>query len=335
MLKNLKAAAIAAQERGDQTAALSIYRRLASINPADQTSDAFVKEIEKEQAIGTALSHLQNREFERAIVEISGALSLYPGEKRLVEGLRLAQGRREKNQADKLMKIHSYHEALRYYNQALRFIPEERAAIDGQIAEIRLRTGLDYRSDGVVHARGTVTGPAKIKITANTVTYLEGQENIQLKLGLEKLPPRPYMVKIERIDGDANIQIVETPYRGNNYAVTLQILPKNERKLNFDLSWELQKTGRVDWRGKVNGTALIRLQGQFIDTSGNVGDVVASCDPLPHEFYQLSIAKIQGDLGVATRIIERPSAANDYAATIEIKADGDNVALSIDWNITR
>lgn len=336
MITNLKAAAAAAEQRGDRDGALLFYRKLAGLAPNDLSHLNKVKAIEKEQVIESALAQFNREDLDSAIRALSGALSLYPNEPRLAEPLRQARGRQARLQADALMASHRYHEALSAYKKTLQFLPEERAAINRLIAEIELRTGAGYQSNDTVRALGRITGPAKIRIAGNSVTAIEGKDFISLRIGGKGLPTRPYDVKINRTDGDAQIKIVERPNRANDFALILQLLPKDENVVGFDIDWHLNTAGTVVWRGRVSGAATIRLQGPFIDQTGNVRQVSTNFDPLPHESFELVVTKVQGGSGVATQIVERPTAANDYAATIAVSGAGqdEEIELKFDWKIS-
>jgi hypothetical protein len=167
---------------------------------------------------------------------------------------------------------------------------------------------------------------------------LEGKSNLTLSVFASTLPARLFDAKVERTDGDAAIKIIELPNRANGYAITLQIIPKNDRNIAFDLNWELLTTGTVDWRGQINGTTVIHLQGPFVDSTGAAHQVASTQDPLPHEAYSVAITKVRGSDAVNAHLIERPTAANDYSAAIEVTAPGaqaEVVELKIDWMITR
>jgi tetratricopeptide (TPR) repeat protein len=111
-LKNLKLAIETAKNKGDVDKTLEIYRKLSILEPANKEYETLIQQIEKEQFITSALSSLKQPDLNKAITILNGALSLYPNENRLQDALRLAQGQREFNQAEDLMKAYKYNEAF-------------------------------------------------------------------------------------------------------------------------------------------------------------------------------------------------------------------------------
>lgn len=338
MLKNLHLAAEQADKQHEVDKAIGFYRRLINLDPDDKRSNERIQAMEKEQIIGKALADSKQADIGQAIIALNSALSLYPNEPNLREALRLAKGKKELTQAEALMANYNYHEALRFYQQAIEFLPEEKNNIASHIAEIRLRTGTNYLSDGNLSLSGTINGPARIKIVGNQVTYLSGKENISLNLTSGAFPARLFEAKIVREQGDIGVTIVEPPQSSNKYSLVLDLAPKKEKAFNFNIDWELAFAGTVTWKAKITGRTILRLQGMFIDQTKNAQVIAITADPLPHEDYLLTINKLPANNGLTTNIIERPTSANDYATAIEIiptQSLPEEIVLRVDWNLTR
>ncbi|MEW6733645.1 MAG: tetratricopeptide repeat protein [Acidobacteriota bacterium] len=334
LIQNLKAAAEAATANGDRATAVNLYRKLVNIDPTNKAAADAVFTFEKELTISTAEAQLAHGDIDSAITSLNSALSLYPNESRLLEALRLARGRRDYQKAEALMAAHQYHEAVNFYQKALAILPSEKSAIEQRLAEIRLRTGANYRSNGTLRVRGQLSGPAHITISGNKIVVLNGNENVSCRVTGGSFPDCPFEVKLHRLGGDVIAKVVTSPSRSNNYTLGLQLTPKNERDFGFEIEWERLKTGSVNWHGYVKGRTLIRLQGPFVDQQGSVEKATAYYDPLPHERYSLTVIKLQATDQVSAQVIERPSAANDYAAVIEVTTSGaEEIELKIDWVI--
>ncbi len=336
-LKNLKLAAEAAKNSGDLEKTLELYRKLFLVDPNSKDYEVLIEKIEKEQFITSALATLEQPDLNKAITSLSGALSLYPSETRLQEALRLAQGQREFNLAEGLMKSYKYDEALRVYKNVLKYFPEKKAYIDQKSSEIFLRTGADYQSDGSLQIKGTISGIVKIQIAGNQVSYLEGRDNLSSSLR-GRFPSRLFDTKIIRTEGDVITRIIEPPSINNKYSLTLELIPKKEQFFTLNLDWQLAFNGTVNWRARVNKSTIIRLQTLFVDQNENAKDVTTSYDPLPHEPYTLAITKLQGSEKVLVQVIERPTVTNNYATVIEIVTNNsqtEEVALKMDWVLVR
>lgn len=333
-IKILKLVAQKAEEKRDYQLAVKTYQQLVPLEPDNPQPLRRIKEIERSQAIEDALAQSANLNADGAIKLLSSALSLYPDEQRLSDALQIARIRREQLDAETLMQKHQYHEAMAVYQRLLMVLPAEKPKIDAKLAEIRLRTGDDYQSDGVVRLDAQVNSGLQLRISGNKLVILNGEPNAA-KVISGHFPSRLFNVKFSRISGDAQIQTIESPNRGNNYAITLQIVPKKDAQLQVDIGWELQTSGIVTWRGRVNGEVLVRLQGPFIDFQGNAQSVSLSADPLPHELYTINIDKTAGSTNARVRLIDSPSAANDYATTLLIVAQNEEVELHLEWIMDR
>lgn len=335
-LKNLKLAAQTAKNKGDVEKTLTLYRKLSSLEP-NSDYEIVIEQIEKEQFITSALATLKDPDLNKAIATLNGALSLYPNEVRLQQALRLAQGQREFNQAESLMKAYKYNEALRVYKNVLKFFPEKKSYVDEKSKEIFLRTGADYQSDGILEIKGTISAAAKIQITGNQIHYLEGKENLSISLR-GKFPERAFNGKVNRLEGDVITRILETPSIGNKYSLTLELMPKKEQFFTLALNWDLASSGAVIWQGRVIKSTIIRLQTFFVDQDSNAKLARTLYDPLPHEPYTLSITKTQGSEKVLVQIIEKPSAANNYATLIEVVTntlEPQDIGLKMEWMLIR
>lgn len=336
-LKNLKLAAETAKNKGDIGKTLELYRRLTLLEPNNKDYSLIIESIEKEDFILSALALLKEPDINKAIAKLNGALSLYPNETRLQEALRQAQGQKELNQAENLMKAFKYNEALRVYKNVLKFFPEKKSYVDEKSSEIFLRTGADYQSDGTLRLKGTINAIARIQITGNQINYIEGREKLSVSL-MGKFPQRPFNGKIERLEGDVIARIIESPNINNKYSLTLELIPKKEQFFTLNLNWDLAFSGAVIWQGRVSKSTKIRLQTFFVDQDDNAKLVRTLYDPLPHEPYTLVVAKTQGSEKVLVEVIEKPTAANNYAATVEVvtgSLQAEDITLKMEWNLVR
>ncbi len=337
ILKNLKLAAELAQKNGDEAKVIAFYSKLSLLEPENKQYQLIIQQIEREQNIKNALVTLQQKDINFAITTINSSLSLYPNEPRLIEALRLAQGQREFEQAEALMKSYKYNEALRFYKNTLNFLPEKKDYVTQRSREIFLRTGADYQSNGSLQIRGTITNVTKIQITGDLYKVLQGESNSNIKI-TGKLPPRPFDSKIIRLEGDLTAKVVERPNIGNKYSLTLELTPKKEKNFLISLDWDLLNTGIITWNAVVNKSATIRLQTFFVDQSPTAKNVVVSYDPLPHEPYTLSINKNKGSEKVSIKIIEQPTLANNYATSVEVSTnaqEAEEITLHMEWLLVR
>jgi tetratricopeptide (TPR) repeat protein len=336
-LKNLKLAVEQAKNKGDLDKTLTLYRKLSFLEPNNSEYKIAIEQIEKDQVILSALALLKDPDINKAINALNGALSLYPDEVRLKEALRQAQGKREFDQAESLMKAYKYNEALRLYKNALIFLPEKKSYVEEKTNEIFLRTGASYQSDGTLQIKGTINGTAKIQITGDKIRYLEGKENLSLSL-TGRFPERAFDGKAIRMEGDLIAKVVEPPNVNNKYSLTLELMPKKEKFFALNLNWELSFTGAVIWQGRVSKSTVIRLQTFYVDQDDNAKLVRNLFDPLPYEPYILSVTKTQGSEKVLAQVIEKPSATNNYSTLIEVVTNNlqeEDIALRMQWTLVR
>ncbi len=160
------------------------------------------------------------------------------------------------------------------------------------------------------------------------------------------LPRRPSNFTARRSDGRGNVSVVQQPSRENNFTAVIQIYDSNSGSDNYrvDFSWtaaqmvdEPYSAGRVRWRGRVDQTAHIIIQGSDVQsrdvTMTGLSNVNFSINGyLASRPGSVSVRKRSGR-GTVT-VLEQPSSRNDYTAIVQIfdpSGGADNYELEIDW----
>lgn len=187
------------------------------------------------------------------------------------------------------------------------------------------------------------------------------------------LPSQAVDVNLSNTQGRGEILIVEQPSRRNNFTTAVLVRDRQSGAGNysFTLAWEKQnyrdlgngrwdrrgdypndrnddrydrgnggngRNGRgVSWSGRVDGRDLIYVRGNELWVDHRDGQPVYETkhnfyNPLPNRNCEVSVRQINGRGNV--RIIEQPSARNNYTAVIQVEdRDGgsDIYNLDIDW----
>lgn len=323
-------------QAGKEDLAQATFKRVLELDAKNNTAQARLREFDLRNLVLFAENKLKNGAFEDALNKFQEVLSLDPNNERAKTGLQTARANFQKQKADQLYNNRKYVEAEREYKEVAGLLPDN-DDIKKRLEELSQRLGPSYPLRGKVTWRAKVAGPVKVAIKGKTLTYPDSSAQIDAIL-YEGLPEIPYLVKkVKKTVGGANVRIVEQPSAANGYATVVSVDAKKSDDVGFEVEWELKKSGRISWRGQVVGRSLIRVQGPFIDVEQISGeapkDINAQIEPLPRQDTVLRLRKISGKADI--RLIESPTAANLYIATIAVEgaseSESDLLSFELDW----
>jgi len=144
--------------------------------------------------------------------------------------------------------------------------------------------------------------------------------------------------------------VIQQPDRSNDFTAIVQISDPRSGADNYrvDVSWEGRggggrgrdeqyQTGRVVWRGRVDQTANITINGGNVETQTVEGSPVNGTDfnisgRLAYRPGTVNVRKIRGRGSVT--IVQQPSSQNDFTAVIQVvdpNGGADNYEVEISW----
>ncbi|MEW6730591.1 MAG: hypothetical protein AB1489_04560 [Acidobacteriota bacterium] len=325
---------------GKEAIAQTTFKRVLVLDPKNQKATAFLQTFDLRSLLAAAKSNIENRNFEAAITNLKDALSLDPNNEEVKRDLQLAEGNLQKQSAEKLYASRKYLDAEREFKQALALLPEDEE-VKRRLAELSLRLGQPLPPKGKLTWRGTLDGITKLMIKGKELVFLDGEKAIDASVDTG-LPDIGYTIKRTKpTSKDLLIRVVEQPTTANGYSTVLVLDAKkaNNKSHSFELEWELKREGRISWRGRVSGRSLMRIQGPFIDIEQINGtaaqDVNFQVEALPHQNTIVKLRKISGKPEI--RLVEPPSQANQYVATIAIEsssqAESEDLAFELNWQL--
>ncbi len=159
------------------------------------------------------------------------------------------------------------------------------------------------------------------------------------------LPRRAATISVRKLDGRGTARVVQQPSRANNYTAIVEIADPKRRSDNYNLqiNWqasnvqEAYSSGKLTWRGRVDGTVDIRISGDFVEAADNTGGGLRIIESNLEGY----LAGRNGSLRVRKRdgrgtvsIVEQPSKHNDYTAVIRIfdpKGGDDEYKIEVTW----
>jgi tetratricopeptide (TPR) repeat protein len=279
--------------------------------------------------------------YEEALARFKELLSLDPNNERAKRGLQLAQGNYQKQKAEQLYVGRKYSEAEREYREARTILPEDEQ-IKRRLLDLGLRLGRPLPPRGKIVWRGKIAGPLKVMIKGKELSYPEGEAVRDGGTLSDGLPDIAYTVKrVRRVSGGAGVRISDEPAPANGYATVVALNPKQSvaEDVSFELEWELKRQGHLVWNGRVSGRSLLRVQGPFVDIEQISGEAVKDMkfqtDGLPHQDALVKLRKVSGKAEI--RLIESPSQANLYTATIAVESPSDTesepLSFELEWQI--
>ena len=194
---------------------------------------------------------------------------------------------------------------------------------------------------GVAVIEAEVDGSDFLLIRGNTVQVVhrnfEPLQNLHYRFDPQNgLPSEPISVTLNKLDGTGEVQIIEQPSYGNNY--TMKILVNNDNEgvypqlYRLRLEWTDRSSTMfsnmdrrlydyVHWRGRVDGTDLIRFRGRDV----NIKHVRARpiqdqrfdfSAPLPRSGLTTYLQVQQARGGV--EIVQQPDLQNDFTTIVRV-----------------
>lgn len=230
-------------------------------------------------------------------------------------------------------------------------------------------TGNSPRNSDYVTWSGRVDGESVIRFRSDQTfnQTLNGQGIFGERFRFSApLPSRQVDVNLSNTNGRGEILIVEQPSRRNNFTVAVLVRDRQSGAGNysFTLVWPKQNYRAVDngrwndspygrddwsdrsnnrdvrgasWSGRVDGRNLVYIRGNELWVEHRDGQPVYDAkhsfySALPNRQCVVTVRQVSGRGNV--RVIEQPSARNNYTAVIQVE-DRDNGSdfynLDIDW----
>lgn len=216
------------------------------------------------------------------------------------------------------------------------------------------------RDDEAFEWRGRVDGESIIRVRGGSVRVENisgsGVSDDDYRFTVA-MPLQPFQVSLVETSGRGEIVLIEQPSRRNDYTVAIRIRDSQggAGRYAFTLTWQPPRyqppsapdrsrgNPRYDdqpvgvglvWSGRVDGTDLLRISASqlFIEHQNGVPIVGADyrfLKPLPFAPRTVSVRKLRGR-GKVT-VIEQPSSANNFTATIRIEdKDGGSAQYEIE-----
>lgn len=323
-------------EAGKQDQAENTFKRVLELEPKNEIAQKRLQALDILGILEFAENKLKAGAYEDALTKFKEVLALDPDNERAKQSLPLAQGNYQKQKAEQLYKNRKYSEADQEYKAALVLLPEDED-IKKRLDELVLRLSPAPAARGKSVWRGKVIGTVKVSIKGQDLEYPEGTST-DASLS-ERLPDYSYTVKrVRRLSGTSNVRLLEQPTSSNSYATVVSIDSKKADTLGFEVEWELKRLGVITWKGQVAGRSLIRVQGPFVDVEQIGGEPAKNTsyqgDPLPKQETAVKVRKLNGKFDL--RLVEMPSAANSYIATIAVdgtESETDDVSFELSWQL--
>jgi hypothetical protein len=234
-------------------------------------------------------------------------------------------------------------------------------------------TGTSPRNSDFVTWSGRVDGESIIRFRSDEAfdQTINGQGVYGERYRFSSpLPSRSVDVNLSNTNGRGEILIVEQPNRRNNFTTAVMVRDRQSGAGNysFTLVWPKQnyrdpdngrwdrrgdypydrdddrydrgngRGGRgVSWSGRVDGRDLIYIRGNDLWVDHRDGQPVCETNysfynPLPNRQCDLNVRQVNGRGNV--RIVEYPSARNNYTAVVQVEdrdSGSDFYNLEIDW----
>lgn len=335
LLKALQAQADEAFTNGKEELALKGYKRLLGLDPKNQVAQTRLRSLDLKSLLEFAENKLKSEAYEDALIKFKEVLSLDANNEQAKKGLQLAQGNYQKQKGEQFYNNRKYTEAENEFKEALAILPDDEK-MRTRLGEIVLRLSPVPSARGKTTWRGRANGSGKVKIKGELITY---DGDVVSGSVSDRLPAFGYQIKkAKKITGGGDVTIAEQPTANNSYTTVISVNAKKPSEVVFELEWELARQGRITWRGEVGGHSLIRVQGPFVDleqVSGEAAkDVNYQAEALPKQDATIAVKKISGAAEV--KVVESPSAANQYMGTISVESANEKpetLALEISWQL--
>lgn len=160
-----------------------------------------------------------------------------------------------------------------------------------------------------------------------------------------RLPRRPAVLTVNKLDGRGTVSVIQQPSRSNDYTAIVQVFDRRRGADNYRLSisWtsqnrqEAYQNGKLTWRGRVDQTVNIEVFGDevfSVDRSGSgMSDVNFDLEGyLAARNGTVRVRKRDGRGTVS--VIQQPTRENDYTAVIQIfdpRGGDDEYEIEVTW----
>jgi len=159
------------------------------------------------------------------------------------------------------------------------------------------------------------------------------------------LPRRKAIVSVNKLDGRGTVRVIQQPSRINKFTAIVQVRDSRGGADNYrvQINWrasntpEVYRSGRLTWRGRVDQTVNITIDGEDIDSYDTSGSGLSGVS------FNLDgyLARRPGTVRVrkrdgrgTVRILEQPSRQNGYVAVIQIfdpRGGDDHYQIEVTW----
>jgi hypothetical protein len=160
------------------------------------------------------------------------------------------------------------------------------------------------------------------------------------------LPRRAATVSARKTDGRGSVSVIQQPNRSNDFTAIVQVYdPKGgARDYKVEITWtaaamveEPYRSGSVTWRGRVDQTANIVINGSDVQTQDASGTGLSNVNftingYLAHRPGSVSARKRNGRGTVI--ILQQPTWDNDFTAIVQVfdpSGGADNYEVEISW----
>jgi hypothetical protein len=170
--------------------------------------------------------------------------------------------------------------------------------------------------------------------------YSRGIQNMN-----QAFPNREAAVSVRKLDGRGTALVIQQSSRVNNYTTIIQVRDNRRGSDNYrlEISWRAANalnaysSGKLRWKGRVDGTVNIRISGRKVESINFTGQ------PATNVTFNLEgyLARRPGTVSVrrldgrgTVMILEQPTRQNNYLATIRVFDPGrgaDNYELEVTW----
>ena len=181
-------------------------------------------------------------------------------------------------------------------------------------------------------------------ITTETVSGNSAQTTNQYMNGV--LPRRATVVTARKTDGRGDVTVIQQPARFNDFTAIVQVYDRKGGSGNYkvEMSWnapaaveEQYQSGSVSWRGRVDQTANIIINGSNVQTQDAAGTGLSNVNSsingyLAHRPGSVNAQKRKGR-GTVT-VLQQPTWDNDFTAIIQVfdpNGGADNYEVEISW----
>jgi len=213
-------------------------------------------------------------------------------------------------------------------------------------------TSADLTWPGNVDDRVTITTRGRTAIARGRGFPRPDPTNVRYDFR-NPLPSRFARVSVRKIEGRGSVNIIQQPSASNGWTAIAEISDpqRSDDRYVLEFDWGRDSgppvnlpefgRGKINWRGRVDDTVEIRIQGGRVTSremnGGNVqGDDYNVREQLPREEVDVRVNRRDGRGSV--RVTDQPAYRNSFTTTIEIRdprPGSDYYSIEIDWDDVR